>query len=108
MSGATTVNGAAACTAASPVTGAAVPPPDVPLPVCDERSTIFAPAGGETAMSEAETEPNEMSVAWSASTGDDEPCAYTAILSGVPCVTSHASSADPSSPPSWLGETETV
>ena len=49
-----------------------------------------------------------MSVAWSASTGDDEPCAYTAILSGVPCVASHASWADPSRPPSWLGETVTV
>ena len=83
VSGATTGNGAAACTAASPVTGALVLPPAVPPPACEERSTIVAPAGGETAMSESGTEPKEMSVACSASTGDDEPWAYTAIFSGV-------------------------
>ncbi len=59
-------------------------------------------------MSDSGTEPKEMSVASSASTGDDEPWAYTAIFSGVPCATSQASWAEPSRPPSWLGETVTV
>ena len=54
------------------------------------------------------TAPNEISVASSASTGRDEPWAYTAILSGMPWIASQASWAEPSSPPSWLGETVTV
>ena len=74
MSGAVTGNPAAACTAANPTTGAAplsVPEDDVWL----EMSTSFAPAGGATCTSESDTVPNEMSLASSASAGDDAPCA---------------------------------
>src|SRR4051812_32375048 len=59
-------------------------------------------------MSESGTEPNETFVASSASTGDDASFAYTATFSGTPFAASKASSAEPSRPPSWLGETLTV
>ena len=66
------MNGAAACTAASPVTGAAFDPLPPPF---DERSTIFALAGGVIWMSLEGTLPYEMLVTSSASTGAEEPCA---------------------------------
>ncbi len=65
---------AAAWTAGRPVTGA-VPPCWEPAPVGDEMSTTLAPAGGATWTSLSGTAPNEMSVAFSSSAGEEAPCA---------------------------------
>ena len=50
----------------------------------EPRSTTFTPAGGETSTSTAGTEPYEMSVTASSSTGEVSFCARMPTRSGVP------------------------
>src|SRR5260221_3321196 len=107
VSGATSGNEIAAWTASTPVTLCCGAPPVAWSVVVPPRSTTLAPDGGETSTLADETSPYEISVALSSSTGAPLPCAYTAALSGTPVAASQASSADPSRPPSSLGETLT-
>src|SRR5207302_10201668 len=105
--GAVTGKPAAACTAASPVTG------EVLSPAAEScagalRSTTFAPAGGWTSTSLADTDPYEICVTASSRTGELPPCAKIAIRSGTPCSASHASSAEASKPPSCFGDSVTL
>src|SRR5260221_104518 len=108
VSGATSGNEIAAWTASTPVTLCCGAPPVAWSVVVPPRSTTLAPDGGETSTLADETSPYEISVALSSSTGAPLPCAYTAALSGTPVAASQASSADPSRPPSCLGETVTL
>ena len=89
VAGAASENGTAARTASTPVTGCSFAPPD------DGRDgganwTIFVPAGGVIETSAGSTEPNEISVTFSSSTGLESPFAVIAMRSGTPFDAAHA------------------